>query len=80
MTERNTEIMRDAFRLLAAFENIPEDEGLDYWRRLGEKAQMMYNRWDGDPIACKLALGIIEGLTDVWHKKNRGKEAPLTII
>lgn len=80
MTDRNTEIMRDAFRLLNAFEKVPDDDNIEYWQRLGEQAQAMYNRWNGDPIASKVAMGIIEGLTDIWHRKNRGKIAPLTII
>jgi hypothetical protein len=71
MTDRNREIMRDAFRLLEAFEDVPCDYGLEYWERLGKAASDMYNKWHGDHVAKNLAIGIMDALTDVWHSKPK---------
>lgn len=60
MTDRNTEIMRDAFRLLSAFETVPADEDPSYWDNLVTKGQLMVEKWDNDPLATNLALAIIE--------------------
>lgn len=62
MTDRNTEIMRDAFRLLAEFENVPTDEDPVYWEMLANKAAQFARKWQNDPIMVNLAIGVIDGL------------------
>ena len=79
MTDKNREIMRDAFRLLEAFENVPDDYGTEYWERLGRASSDMYNRWKGDPVAKNLAMGIIDALTDIWHAKPKYEQAMLKV-
>lgn len=66
MTDKNTEIMRDAFRLLSAFETVPAEEDSAYWGSLTKKGQQMAEKWGNDPIAVNLVLGIIDGLQDKY--------------
>lgn len=71
MTDRNTEIMRDAFRLLAEFENIPMDEDPVYWETLANKAAQMARKWQHDPIAVNLAVGVIDGLQGYYKASEK---------
>lgn len=80
MTDRNREIMRDAFRLLEAFENVPDDYGIEYWERLSKAAGEMYKRWNGDLVAMNLAIGIMEALTDIWHRKPKQEQTQMAGI
>jgi hypothetical protein len=71
MTEKNTEIMRDLFRLLSEFESVPEDENLTYWNLLIVKANEMARRWELDPLAVNLAIGLIDGLQEKYKRKPK---------
>lgn len=71
MTEKNTEIMRDLFRLLSEFESVPEDENLTYWNLLIVKANEMSRRWELDPLAVNLAIGLIDGLQEKYKRKPK---------
>lgn len=71
MTDRNTEIMRDAFRLLAEFENVPSDDDPVYWEMLANKASQMAHKWHQDPMAVNLAIGVINGLQDKYREKEK---------
>lgn len=71
MTEKNTEIMRDLFRLLSEFESVPEDENLTYWNLLIVKANEMARRWELDPLAVNLAIGLIDGLQEKYKRQPK---------
>ena len=62
MTEKNTEIMRDAFRLLAEFEKPPEPGDNSYWPNLMKKQHEMKMKWQGDPLAVYLSTAVCDAL------------------
>lgn len=63
MTERNTEIMRDAFRLLSAHESPPDDADEGWWASLAQDAARMAAKWKGDEMAFFLADAIVSALS-----------------
>jgi hypothetical protein len=63
--------MRDAFRLLAEFENIPTDVDTIYWEMLVNKAAQMARKWQNDPLAVNLAIGVIDGLQGHYKAKEK---------
>ena len=79
MTDRNTEIMRDAFRLLAEFENVPTDEDPVYWEMLANKAAQMARKWQQDPMAVNLAVGVIDGLQGHYKAKEKQHQMSFAI-
>lgn len=79
MTEKNTEIMRDLFRLLSEFESVPEDENLTYWNLLIVKANEMARRWELDPLAVNLAIGLIDGLQGHYRASEKQHQMSFAI-
>lgn len=71
MTEKNTEIMRDLFRLLSEFEMIPDEERPAYWQTLAFKANEMVRRWELDPLAVNLVIGLIDGLQEKYKRATK---------
>ena len=64
MTEKNTEIMRDTFRLLAEFETLPEPGNNTYWPNLMKKQHEMKMKWHGDPLAVHMSTAVCDALAD----------------
>ena len=79
MTDRNTEIMRDTFRLLAEFENVPTDEDPVYWEMLANKAAQLARKWQQDPIMVNLAIGVIDGLQGHYRAKEKQHQMQFAI-
>ncbi len=80
MTEKNTEIMRDIFRLLSEFESIPEEERPAYWTSLTFKANEMVRRWSGDPLAVNLAVGLIDGLQEKYKRTTKTQQLRMEAV
>ena len=80
MTERNTEIMRDLFRLLSEFESVPEEENLTYWNLLVVKANEMARRWELDPLAVNLAVGLIDGLQEKYKRTTKTQQLRMEAV
>lgn len=79
MTEKNTEIMRDAFRLLAEFETVPDGEDETYWRRLVTACNNMHNRWNGDKLAFHMANGVLSTLQDKYNAAMKHEQQRMAI-
>ena len=65
MSEQEAEIMRDAFRYLKAFSDVPrlKNPGCDdFWARAAGVLAEAGNRWRQHPLAEKVFLGIYEYL------------------
>lgn len=71
MTDKNIEIMRNAFRLLAEFETVPTDEDFAYWDSLAKKGYQMAKEWDNNPLAVNLAMAIIDSLQDKYKTMEK---------
>lgn len=80
MTEKNTEIMRDLFRLLSEFESVPEEENLTYWNLLVVKANEYARRWELDPLAVNLAIGLIDGLQEKYKRKTKRQQLCMDVV
>lgn len=80
MTEKNTEIMRDLFRLLSEFESVPEEERPAYWASLVFKANEMVRRWDLDPLAVNLVIGLIDGLQEKYRRTNKVQQLRMEAV
>ena len=80
MTERNTEIMRDLFRLLSEFESVPEEEDLTYWNLLVLKANEMARRWELDPLAVNLAIGLMDGLQEKYKRTIKTQQLRMEAV
>lgn len=65
MTENETEIMRDAFRYLKAFSDMPrlDDPRCDeFWAKAASVLAEAGNKWRHHPLVEKVFLGIYEYL------------------
>ena len=65
MSEQEAEIMRDAFRYLKAFSDVPRLKGPgcdQYWVRAADVLTAMGEKWRQHPLAEKVFLGIYEYL------------------
>ena len=78
MTEKNTEIMRDAFRLLAEFETPPEPGDSTYWSNLMKKQHEMKMKWQGDPLAVHMSTAVCDTLADV-QKRMYPEQMKMTV-
>lgn len=80
MTEKNTEIMRDLFRLLSEFETIPDEERPTYWQMLTFKANEMVRRWGSDPLAVNLVIGLIDGLQEKYKRATKTQQLRMDAV
>ena len=65
MTEKETEIMRDAFRYLKAFSDVPrlDDPGCDaFWAKAASVLAEAGAKWRHHPLVVKAFIGIYEYL------------------
>ena len=79
MTDRNTEIMRDAFRLLAAHEVPPDDADEGWWSVLAKDAAAMVAKWKGDKMAFYLADAIVSALSAKHADRKPGEQMKMEI-
>lgn len=80
MTERNTEIMRDLFRLLNEFESVPDEERPAYWQMLTFKCNEIARRWDSDPLVINLLIGLIDGLQEKYKKATKTQQIRMDAV
>lgn len=80
MTDKNTEIMRDLFRLLSEFESVPDEERPEYWKWLTFKANEMVRRWELDPLAVNLAIGLIDGLQEKYKRSTKTQQLRMEAV
>lgn len=79
MTEKNTEIMRDAFRLLAAHESPPDEMDELWWKALVKDASNMSAKWKDNRLAFHLADAIVNALSDEFARRNRVEQIQMVI-
>lgn len=80
MTDKNTEIMHDLFRILAEFESVPDEERPAYWMALVFKANEMVRRWELDPLAVNLAIGLIDGLQEKYKRATKTQQLRMEAV
>lgn len=65
MTDQNTSMMRDVFRLLSKYETVPVGDDTDYWRNLTTDAKAIYDKYT-TALTRQILYGVIDGLQEMW--------------
>lgn len=60
MTDKNTNMMREVFKLLSRYENVPVGLDETYWTGLTQGAADIYNKYPS-PLTRHLLYGIVDG-------------------
>ena len=74
MTEQNTCMMREVFKLLSAHEEVPEEVDEKYWGSLVTGAAGIYNRYP-TALTASILRGVIDGLEECYKELRRLREA-----